>query len=407
MHAIRARTHALTAPTDAIPARTHTLTALPHACAARPHALTALPHACAARPQMLDLQSHATRAMIHASDGNDSAIRIPQSAIHQEVLMPRLTEAERTQLLDDHVAHWTQADALPGGPITLLGTYGLTQFQADRTTYIAKGDEILQLVATTLPLRMAERDALFGLTPDDDTGLWFWLNQYKAMVRALMPRTPLGRTAPNIGKVSIGEYLNILHRFLDHWKRVNEQLSAPLLIGTMTLAELQARHDALHAKLLEVAGAQGDLNLAREEREDLFGDVAEDEREDASVIARLLLYHAVIETRFPNQPIAQSLPPIFPVGGITLPRFDFNRRALAPGQEKTWVEDPSLPNAAVVFLKEGPTELTQAYSAAPGSTNAFTWNNVIVVNGLDAMELRDATGRTIARGTFNAGLAEV
>ena len=81
-----------------------------------------------------------------------------------------------------------------------------------------------------------------------------------------------------------------------------------------------------------------------------------------------------------------------------------NRRCA--GQEKTLIKDPSLPNAAVVFLKEGATELTQAYSATPGSTNAFTWSAVTVVDGLDAMELRDATGRTIARGTFNAGLVE-
>ena len=90
-------------------------------------------------------------------------------------------------------------------------------------------------------------------------------------------------------------------------------------------------------------------------------------------------------------------------------RMPFNHKTVGNGQEKTWIKDPSLPNSAVIFLEEGAVQLTQTYSApTPGATIAqATWNGVTMVGELDTIELRDADGRTIARGTRDTGLGEV
>ncbi len=322
--------------------------------------------------------------------------------------MGRIPEIDRLPMIDEHLSHWQQADALAGTPIEIVTGYGRTQLQAQRDAYHAKAVQIQTLDETTLPAVRGERDAIFGLNAEAVNGVWIRLTQYKAMVQALLGANhPLARSVPNLGVVTPGEYINILHRFLPHWPRVNTALGAPMTLGTFTLANLQTVHDNLDLKIDEVTDAETELGLGREQREVLIGDVPSDKREQAAIIARLELYHAVIEARFPGQPIATTLPRIFPEGGPALPRFDFKNSTLAPGQEKTLVKDPSLPNAAVVYFKEGAFEQTQPYSATPGSTNAFTWSGVTVVDGLDAMELRDADGRTIARGTFNAGLVEV
>ena len=42
-----------------------------------------------------------------------------------------------------------------------------------------------------------------------------------------------------------------------------------------------------------------------------------------------------------------------------------------------------------------------------GAGAAQTWDGVTMVGELDALELRDATGRTIARGRRDTTLAEV
>ncbi len=321
--------------------------------------------------------------------------------------MGRITEVNRLPVVDAHIGHWQQADALPGGPIEIITGYGIAALQSQRTEYHTKGDEIQTLNNVTLPALRAERDDLFGVDAQDEGGAWFYLTQYKPMAHLRLGRGhALRTTIPNVGTVNVEDYLSIIHNFLDHWKRVNTALVAPMTLGAFAIADLQAKHDAIDAKLKETHSAKEDLNVARAEGEALFGDVKDTEQLDTAIITRLELYHVVIATKFPNQPIAQSLPPIFPDQPAALPRFDFNDRALGAGQHKTWHLDPSLPNAAVVFLKEGATELTQAYSATPGSTNAFTWTGVTVVADLDAMELRDATGRTIARGTKNAALGE-
>lgn len=325
--------------------------------------------------------------------------------------MARIPELDRLAIVDEHLGHYTQADAAPGGPILIVIGYGRPQLVIQRDQYHTLQELILQL-ESDLEVAIGDRDGLFGIGPDDDDGAWFRFKQYKALVQArLGARHVLSRTVPNLGRITPQNYLDILHRFIDHWERVNIALAPnPLTLGTFTLALLQTLHTNLMAKIAEIDTIQATLRVRRQEREQLFGDETEEMREETSIIARLTLYHAVIEATFPNQPLADSLPDIFPAGSPTsLPTFAFNWVAQAGNVVKLWYNPPSpaLTDAVLVFLKEGATELTSAVtSTTPGSTPVHNFSGVTVIGELDELELRNGSGLTIAEGSRNTGLAE-
>ncbi|MEN9575296.1 MAG: hypothetical protein RL514_3151 [Verrucomicrobiota bacterium] len=332
--------------------------------------------------------------------------------------MARINETERLQMLDLHLPHWGLADALTGGPIVLPiinpdgtpGTYARTDLVAQRAAYQTITDAIMVLEETTLPALRSERDDLFGVDGTDVDGVWIRLLGYKGMVVArLGARHALARTVPNLGLVRVTDYLDIIERFHAHWLRVNAALpvAAPLTVGPLTAALLLARRGALTAKLKEVSDAELEISVKRADREQFFGDEATEVREPNSIIARLLQYHATIEGTFPGQPIADTLPRIFPQDAAALPRFDFNWRDLGGGQLKTWLRDPGLADAVEVHLVEGAVTLNQAYSIGGPPVKAQTWAGVTMVGELDGLELRDATGHTIARGRRDTTLAEV
>jgi hypothetical protein len=325
--------------------------------------------------------------------------------------MARIPETLRLGIIDSHVTHYTEADALNGSPILLVLGYGVVQLQAQRTTYQTLGTAIIQLEDNDLPTLRAERDAIWGIAPDDEDGVWFRLSQYKTLVRArLGAKHPLSRTVPNLGQPTIGRYLTIMQQFIDHWERVNAALPSPLTLGTFTLASLQTALTNLSTKIIGVESADTSWAIKRAEREQLFGDEPEDMREETSIIARLLLYQATLRAMFPNQPIADSLPDIFPADSpVSLPSFNFNWVTQPGSLVKLWYSPPSpaLTAAALVFLKEGVTELTSPVtSTTPGTTPVHNFSGVTVTGELDQLELRDGDGITIAEGTRNTALAE-
>ncbi len=57
--------------------------------------------------------------------------------------------------------------------------------------------------------------------------------------------------------------------------------------------------------------------------------------------------------------------------------------------------------------EEGAVILNQAYSIGGPPVKAQTWAGVTMVGELDVLELRDATGHTIARGRRDTTLPEV
>ncbi len=328
--------------------------------------------------------------------------------------MGRIIEAQRISTVDALLGHYTEAEVVNGAPILIAVGVGRPQVLAKRNQYLAMQEELVSLTETQLPMLIAERTAVWGNSPDDEAGVWFQLRLYKPMVRLrLGGRHPLTKTVPNLGEVQPGTLGSICHRFEDHWTRVNAALVAltlaPLTLGAFTLALLQAAQATLQARNTAIeALVEGSRPLTRAQMERLYGDVAEDDREEDSLVALLLGYTVMIQSMFPGQPIALTLPRVFPEGGSpTLPTFRFNWIAQAGNVVKTWIETPNLPAGALMFLHEGVVELTQPFNPAnPGSTQTHLWNAVQVIGDLDELEIRNGDGTTIARGTRDNSFAE-
>ena len=142
----------------------------------------------------------------------------------------------------------------------------------------------------------------------------------------------------------------------------------------------------------------------------MFGDLPEDERDDESIIARLQLYSITIQTQFPGEPIADTLPPVFPGnGGSTpsLPTFRFNWTETAPGELRTWHEVLPLEGATSVFLREGTFDGTQAFDPGdPDGVQVIDWSGVTIVDELDEFEIRDGNGLSLATGNRDLTFAE-
>ena len=72
--------------------------------------------------------------------------------------MGRIKETDRLQVLDDHIGHWTEANALTGGPVILdlntdpASTLTLAQFETLREDYETKSDAENELEHTLLPM---------------------------------------------------------------------------------------------------------------------------------------------------------------------------------------------------------------------------------------------------------------
>ncbi len=323
--------------------------------------------------------------------------------------MPRIPEPTRLPIVDAHIAHYGEANTLYGISLLLVPGFGLPELQALRTVYAQLGADIVLLDQGTLPNLRSLRDGTFGIDSTDVNGVWIRLTQYKKRVTTLLgKRNPLSRTVPNIGEVTIERYLTILRSFANHWALVNASLASPMVLGPFTIATLLAAIAAIDTKLTEIQAAIELLVLKLEQKEQVFGDEEEDERELTSIVARLLLYHSEIEARSPGQPIADSLPEIFPDGGAPLPTIPFNYVAQAGAVVKTWYNFASAPaGAAILFFKEGGLALTQTLGPAPiGGIQVNLWNGVTLVGDLDKFEIRNADGLTIARGVRDPSLPE-
>lgn len=324
--------------------------------------------------------------------------------------MPRIVEANRLPMIDAHLGHYAQAEIINGAPILLDVGVGLPQLQTQRNEFETLGDDVLVLRETTLPAVRSQRQGIWGISPKDVNGVWLRLTQYKQMVATrLGARHPLARTLPNIGDIAIERYLTIITRFRSHWALVNAALATPLVLGPFTIAMLQAAHASLDALFIDIEAKEKLAQLKNEQQEQLFGDEPDDERELTSIIARLLLYHSEIESRFPGQPIADSLPEIFPPGPDSLPTFSFNVIQQPGAVLKVFYHppDPALVTATTVFLKEGEVEQTQPVtSTTVGSTPVHNFAGITLVGDLDRLELRNGDGVTIARGVRDPSLAE-
>lgn len=323
--------------------------------------------------------------------------------------MARISLQNRLPIMAAHLGHYEQAEIINGSAFDLVQGYGRTQMQQQYDDYAEMLDELLQLNDTELPALRSERDDLFGVSSSDPDGVWMRLLQYKPFVKAQLGiRHPLARTIPNIGRVTPIRYLEIIDQFANHWTRVNAGLQTPLTIGAFTLANLQAVRTNLAAKIIAIRELEeADLPLKRNQAEDFFGDVSEQAREPGSIISRLVLYHAVIRARFPGQPIADSLPEIFPGEGETpnVGTFSYNWFTQQGGGIVVWHQMPEGSEAvAQIWLREGVAEMISPMTAQPGAWVSTYWSDVTVVGDLDEIELRDNEARTLAVGVRDTNI---
>ncbi len=324
----------------------------------------------------------------------------------------RLTEADRTATLNDHLAHFRELllvhpDFLIAPPDAAHpGGYGLPAIEADWLIYQAKRDALITLSDTTIAAQIEERDTEFGRSSEDFNGIWYKLTLYKGAVRLKAPA--FRGSVPNIGVPTPGNYLAILKAFIDHWTLVNAALpaGAGLTIGDLDLPGLIAKRDQLKTLIDDMDETRTTrLNVLRAEKEEFMGDVPSLLRRPDSIIARLEAYHQGVLENFPGPPFSTTLPNIFPSQAgqnDEAPTFRFNFRQNA-GEVIVWFERPDVTGGAAIWLKEGAFEVSQPL--APDSSTA-TFNGLTVVDNLDELEIRDADGRTLATGTFDATLQE-
>ena len=139
--------------------------------------------------------------------------------------MARLPDQDRLAVIDAHIAHWQQADIENGAALEIVTGYGVAQLILQRTEFANRQQDVGQL-ESDLEAARANRDAAWGLAPEDETGVWFRLKQYKPLVRArLGARHPLSRTVPNLLRIMPLNYGKILESFINHWERANAVLT--------------------------------------------------------------------------------------------------------------------------------------------------------------------------------------
>ena len=324
--------------------------------------------------------------------------------------MPRLTESERVSTHENFSNHWKQAEAHAGKTVEIEPGYSAKDFQAQADAYDAKSKAIRLLVENKLPQLRVERDTLFGTSSADEQGVWFYLARYKPIAQGLLGgKHPLSRTIPNLGKVHPSRMLSILESFIEHWALINQARQQDMTIGGFDLATLKKRYTALETLLKAISKAESiELPLLRAEREQLYGDLPEEQREQTSLISRMLLYRNTIEAFYPNDPISQSLPRIFPQStSESIATFAYNWVALENARLQTWFTYPQLEGAAQLYLQEGVVEKTEVLAEKEsGSMVRSHWDNIQIVGELDLLELRDADGRTLMRGVRDSALPQ-
>ncbi|MCA9218964.1 MAG: hypothetical protein KDA71_01480 [Planctomycetales bacterium] len=321
--------------------------------------------------------------------------------------MARIPDYRRLVVVDNHLGHWAQANQITGEPFEIVPGFGVEQLR-DLRNQLRDLQDSIGVMEMQLIVARADRNAMFGST--NEQGVWGRLKHYKPLLKArLGSRNPLARTVPAIGRVAPKHFNRILQAFIDHWAEVNAQVTPAFTLGPYTLAMLQAEQAALAEKMTAISQLETALlPLAREQREQLFGDEAEEVREENSIVSRLLLYRAIVRAMFATQPIADSLPDLFPAqsnGAGRLPTVRFNYQPLANGIE-TWHEVPAeAGDAQMAYVREGGLEEVRTLNqTTPGSVEVIEWPNVSLVDELDEFELRSMNNLTVARGTHDPSL---
>ncbi|MEK6263135.1 MAG: hypothetical protein AABP62_31540, partial [Planctomycetota bacterium] len=140
-------------------------------------------------------------------------------------------------------------------------------------------------------------------------------SQFRAMLRALLPKSKYALAAPTLPGFGADEskFLGPFDDAASLWLRINADttipgFTPPLVIGSLTQALFAAAVAEMRTAYGQVRAADNDVNLARKERKSLLDPAKE----------RMIQYCSAVEGLFgPDHPLTQALPRLFEGPGST------------------------------------------------------------------------------------------
>jgi len=213
--------------------------------------------------------------------------------------------------MDEFSAHWEDVNtALGGTPATdlkLKGNYTRTMFIADRNAIETSITGLVGL-ENTREIAAQSRDAA-------KQGLVGRLNQFRALLRALLPGSSYANVAPLVPPFSSAEskFLTPFDDMSNLWLKINADatipgFTPPLLIGTYAVALFQTELAAMRTGFTGLTTAENDERIAREQRDALLPLARE----------RMVQYRSMVEGLLgPTHPLTLSLPDVSPPAGST------------------------------------------------------------------------------------------
>ena len=224
--------------------------------------------------------------------------------------MPISDIGSYVSVMDEFLAHWedvnTELGGAPATDLKLQGNYTRALFLADRDAIDAAITGLVGLENTREiggQNRDTAKQALVGR-----------LNQFRAILRALLPGSSYAAAAPLVPPFSSAEskFLTPFDDMAHLWSKINADtipgFTGPLLLGAYTLALFQTDLAAMRAGFSTVTVAENDERIAREQRDALLPLARE----------RIVQYRSMVEGLLgPTNPLTLSLPDLTPPPGST------------------------------------------------------------------------------------------
>ncbi|MEK6259164.1 MAG: hypothetical protein AABP62_11160 [Planctomycetota bacterium] len=225
--------------------------------------------------------------------------------------MPLTDIGSYVPMMQEISLHWADVDAELGGtPATALkleGNFGRIEFGAATTELDALNISIEDL-ENVWEIAVGERDNTKGTLRQK-------LSQFRAMLRAVLPKSKYALAAPTLPNFGADEskFLGPFDDAASLWLRINADttipgFTPPLVIGGLTQALFATAVAGMRTAYGQVRQADNDLNLGRKERQGLLNPAKE----------RMIQYGSAVEGLFgPDHPLTQSLPRLFEAPGST------------------------------------------------------------------------------------------
>jgi len=177
------------------------------------------------------------------------------------------------------------------------------------------------------------------------------------------------------------------------------------ILAVQTLGQRLAAFPAFASLKTTVDAFHASLNAARTTQQGTEGQIgaASDAAEDARVALAVGLYANLGRLMEKHAADTDELGGYFEIALLrgaapSLPTFGFNWQPSGTGVNVAFVVPAGVSGSVTIVLREGAVELSTTASVSPGETKQVTWPNVTIVDDVDEVLLRDASGTDLARG---------